>query len=1032
MLSGFTSQREIDGTKMKLSKGIILIFLALIFKVAVAENSTKVYLLELEFENLVYNHFTDHLGKLKQIDVNRTAIVTEITSTTDCTLNKSQKNCSCMTNYTWSEDIFKKYACCKGENCMIKEYDTAVCLYEKRVSINGTTTLTNGTYYDILRDSNKKQEDEYTEKEKQVITMLKTHFSTLKYFDSLIINGYRYGSVIVDYTVQLLGSVTSEELEKVTGPLNNSELTTTGLVTILVPQEKPIDIGSSANINCTPSEPLGHVQWYLTNVKNKTTEITEGNEAQLTSNRMDILNLMDISGSWKGTITCMYTKGSIKHTASKQLDVALLPEIQAMSNPQFPNCKDPKKTPTVKIEIECSIIDNNENYSVTWNTNLPGLSKKDPEIQDNRISYKAEATIVCANKEETVDVNCTFTNYRSPSNKTRMNNVQIPIILPLSTYCQGEDVWPNTKSNYTASMNCMKAVGLKTRACNGIKWGQEISSCVDEDLHGIQTDIEEFNKGIGFIKDDAKGIFARLKGSTASDTFNAYANINASVNIFDLMNNISQRQLNFWNDTVLPDLVSSLSNVLNDIKAWNNPENNKTNLSVIYLQTIEKMVVITNLSSDVLHESDNVKLQLCNGNCSFFGASVDAGNGVKVVGLRNIHQILPQPELQENATSETTILSVTAVNNTNLTQVVLKFEYSKNRLPNHYMYCVFWDENKTEWSDEGCKWGGVNDPELCTCDHNSAFTILMAKNEVTLPYMEELTYIGLGISIISLVLCLIIEILIWDTVVKSDISNFRHVAMFNICLCLLIAHCGFLASANPKILGNWCSILTVVKHLFFLAVFFWMLCLSFVILHQIIFVFDHLRKKVFWGLSITLGYVCPILCVAVTFIAFENGKAEVYYSTKTCWLVYKGTLKGSLYAFILPVGTIVFINLFTLVVVIMKIVTPTVSEAKARDEKDVAKSMIKTIVFLSPVLGITWIFGFFIMDLDLTETPWAQIVNYTFTVLNSLQGFFILLTNCVGEKKVRDALRKRFRGSKQSAHSKSESSTKATYSVKNK
>ncbi|KAK7152587.1 hypothetical protein R3I93_010723 [Phoxinus phoxinus] len=116
----------------------------------------------------------------------------------------------------------------------------------------------------------------------------------------------------------------------------------------------------------------------------------------------------------------------------------------------------------------------------------------------------------------------------------------------------------------------------------------------------------------------------------------------------------------------------------------------------------------------------------------------------------------------------------------------------------------------------------------------------------------------------------------------------------------------------------------------------------------------------------------------------------------------------------------------------MKIVTPTVSEAKARDEKDVAKSMIKTIVFLSPVLGITWIFGFFIMELDLTDYPLPQIVNYTFTILNSLQGFFILLTNCVGEKKVRDALRKRFRGSKQSAHSKSESSTKATYSVKNK
>lgn len=397
------------------------------------------------------------------------------------------------------------------------------------------------------------------------------------------------------------------------------------------------------------------------------------------------------------------------------------------------------------------------------------------------------------------------------------------------------------------------------------------------------------------------------------------------------------------------------------------------------------MVNNTNMSSNP-HKCANVELHLCNGSCKSFNASVKTASEVIVVGFRNLYQIFPQATLQENTTSETTILSVTAVNNSNVTEVVLRFEYSEKRLPNHYMYCVFWDVNKSEWSDEGCKWGGADNAQLCTCTHNSAFTIMMAKNEETLPYMEELAYVGSGISIVSLVLCLIIEILIWDTVVKSDISNFRHVAIFNICLCLLLAHCGFLASATPdKILKNWCSILTVVKHFFFLAVFFWMLCLSFVILHQIIFVFDHLRKRVFWGLSITIGYVCPILCVAITFITFSNGEAGNYYSEKTCWLIYKGTFQGSIFAFILPVGTIVFINLFTLAVVIMKIVTPTVSEAKARDEKDVAKSMIKTIIFLSPVLGITWIFGFFKMDLDLTITPWAQVVNYTFTVLNSLQ-----------------------------------------------
>lgn len=183
-------------------------------------------------------------------------------------------------------------------------------------------------------------------------------------------------------------------------------------------------------------------------------------------------------------------------------------------------------------------------------------------------------------------------------------------------------------------------------------------------------------------------------------------------------------------------------------------------------------------------------------------------------------------------------------------------------------------------------------------------------------------------------------------------------------------------------------------------------------------------------LSISVGYVCPLICVGTTYITFENGKEEEYYSKDTCWLIYRGVLKGSIFSFVIPAITIVIVNLFTLVVVIMKIVNPTVSESKARDQKDVARSMIKTIVFLSPVLGITWLLGILVLYLDLTQKPFAQIVGYAFTLLNSLQvrvkhqtlylfmysfvqvlyikiiccislqGFLILLTNCVGEKKV--------------------------------
>lgn len=74
-----------------------------------------------------------------------------------------------------------------------------------------------------------------------------------------------------------------------------------GLVTISVPDNQPIDIGSTAIVTCTPPDIPNNVKWYLTDGKNKTTEITEGKEASLTNtSTSNILTLKDISGSWKG------------------------------------------------------------------------------------------------------------------------------------------------------------------------------------------------------------------------------------------------------------------------------------------------------------------------------------------------------------------------------------------------------------------------------------------------------------------------------------------------------------------------------------------------------------------------------------------------------------------------------------------------------------------------------------------------------------------------------------------------------------
>ncbi|KAK3542605.1 hypothetical protein QTP86_031308, partial [Hemibagrus guttatus] len=271
---------------------------------------------------------------------------------------------------------------------------------------------------------------------------------------------------------------------------------------------------------------------------------------------------------------------------------------------------------------------------------------------------------------------------------------------------------------------------------------------------------------------------------------------------------------------------------------------------------------------------------------------------------------------------------------------------------------------------------------------------------INLPFLDQITYIGLGISICSLIVFLIIEFLVWNAVVKSNLSHFRHMSLVNIALCLLIADCAFIASSFPNILNDTlCLILTLAKHFFFLGMFFWMLCLSMMLLHQLIFVFNPLRKSVYMPLAIIVGYVFPTMVVGVTYLYYNKRKDVTYYNRASCWLTYASSMRGSLYAFLLPIGFIVFANLCSMVVVLSTLLKPAATENTQKDQKEAAKSVVKVIVFLTPVFGGTWVLGLFVFLME-DNTITKVIINYAFTIVNSLQGLFILLTGCFGEKRV--------------------------------
>ena len=58
------------------------------------------------------------------------------------------------------------------------------------------------------------------------------------------------------------------------------------------------------------------------------------------------------------------------------------------------------------------------------------------------------------------------------------------------------------------------------------------------------------------------------------------------------------------------------------------------------------------------------------------------------------------------------------------------------------------------------------------------------------------------------------------------------------------------------------------------------------------------------------------------------------------------------------------------------------------------RAWIRRSVMLLPVLGVTWSFGF------LTFVSSTVVFHYLFTILNSLQGFFIFLNFCILDDRV--------------------------------
>uniref|UniRef100_A0A7N6AP10 Adhesion G protein-coupled receptor F3b n=1 Tax=Anabas testudineus TaxID=64144 RepID=A0A7N6AP10_ANATE len=413
-------------------------------------------------------------------------------------------------------------------------------------------------------------------------------------------------------------------------------------------------------------------------------------------------------------------------------------------------------------------------------------------------------------------------------------------------------------------------------------------------------------------------------------------------------------------------------------------------MSSEYLQSLESLVKNIKVNNSQGVNSTNLELKFCSSSecdVSVFDVEVNMTktNGIlKTVAVKNLMNKLRNS--YSNTEPISLLLSATLQDN-NDSSLEIRLDFPNDQLNVTKPVCVFWNTTRKDWSDVGCN---VNTSDenytLCECKHLTSFSVLMSKGEVPAfsKVLDIITNVGLGVSVCCLLIFLTIESLVWSAVVKTNLSHFRHTAMVNIATFLLLADVSFLASTSPDVLSEtWCLVLTVCKHLFYLAMFCWMLCLSVMLVHQLIFVFSPLRKRVFMFFSSIVGYVCPILIVGCSYMYYKYTNSP-YYDKKTCWLIFQRLLVGSMHAFLLPMGTITLTNIFCMIVVIVTLVKSSVPDVSKADDKDTAKGILKVVLILTPVFGVTWIIGFFQLMLD-QGSPMYTAVNFCFTILNSFQ-----------------------------------------------
>ncbi|XP_067251721.1 adhesion G-protein coupled receptor F1-like [Chanodichthys erythropterus] len=892
--------------------------------------------------------------------------------------------------------------------------------------------------------------DKFKKYKSDIEKAIHSSYKDVKGFISATVTGFRPGSVIVDFFI------TSAEVVQISGEINqaiytnmkefNFKVDLTSIAETVNKDLRPRDNvfpEQDIKLSCPATSPLGNVDW-----KFQGKNIQPSNHYEFSSDHLS-LTVKSVTISDNGRYECLYNTATGPRITWDRIDyIKPYPNMQVPTNKIY-------KCENQQIDVICCV---HSDYNIQWVQDKKMLSSKADSLNCITQPFTISSESSCGKKSI---FTCKLDNkdligfsYSSKAVELVVSNL-LPPNSPVTCF---DEVYGFGQFGDRTVGDCEKnKVGYLEGVCqsNGL-WETVNNNCVLRIIEVLQEEskvvdpetltdfVIKVNNATTVNKGDI--VQSQVTVSTIVEILNNIADVSQNVtldevvvtnflNIVDVISSETTKPV--WvelnsNGASQGNSSQLLSAIENVIKATSDSNFNITSPSNSFLF---KKVTTSENFRDVLRLNSTAEIFIPN------ITSTHKNVTITTVAFSSLGNVMPARNRTDNLNkTENVINGLIVVINTSISinNIELSFEKHSNSVTQNNNsvnlgnpQCVFWEFNLFNhtggWDSTGCEVIRVNDTVTCHCNHTTSFSILMS------PFVPEdlalsvITYVGVAVSIASLVVCLIIEMIIWKDVSRNSTSHVRHVSLVNIALSLLIADICFIigaAVANPgEDYTSSCSAVVFFTHFFYLALFFWMMASALLLLYRTTVVFSQLSKSVMMAVAFIVGYGTPVLISVIT-VASTAGSKKYVTQNGTCWLNWDDS--KALLAFVLPALVTVVVNIIVVIIVIMKMLRRGVGESN-RDERKVSVVILRCVVILTPLFGITWGLGLGIMI-----EPKALALHYLFTIFNSLQGFLILVLGTLMEKRVRQTLKTRLRITRLTGSRATYSSGAQSYSSSNR